>query len=113
MRPIVRLLVAALLLSFTAGCAKRETVVERGNREGVLHMSIGSEPTDVDPQTVSELAAAKVIQSLFEPLVTYEPGTLEPKPALAERWEISPDGLTYTFHLRADAKWSNGEPVIA
>ena len=95
-----------------AGCGKRETAVERGNRDGVLHLSIGSEPTDLDPHIVVNLADAKVIQSLFEPLVTFEPVTLAPKPALAESWEISADGLTYTFHLRADAKWSNGEQVI-
>ena len=103
--------VACLLLF--AGCAKRESVVERGNRDGVLHLSIGSEPSDLDPHIVVNLADAKVIQSLFEPLVTFEPGTLAPKPALAERWEISTDGLIYTFHLRPDAKWSNGETVVA
>jgi oligopeptide transport system substrate-binding protein len=97
----------------SAACAKRESVVERGNRESVLHLSIGSEPSDLDPHIVVNLADAKVIQSLFEPLVTFEPGTLAPKPALAERWEISTDGLTYTFHLRPDAKWSNGEAVVA
>ena len=101
-----------LLLAFT-GCGKRETTVELGNREGVLHLSIGSEPSDLDPQTVTGTGDAKIIQSLFEPLVSYETGTLAPVPALAERWEISADGLTYTFHLRPDAKWSNGDPVTA
>src|SRR5688572_1284548 len=38
---------------------------------------------------------------------------LTPQPAVAERYEVSPDGLTYTFHLRKDAQWSSGEPVIA
>jgi oligopeptide transport system substrate-binding protein len=101
-----------LLLAFT-GCGKRETTVELGNREGVLHLSIGSEPSDLDPQTVTGTGDAKIIQALFEPLVSYETGTLAPVPALAERWEISADGLTYTFHLRPDAKWSNGDPVTA
>ena len=100
-------------ISFLSSCARRESTVTRGNREGVLHISVGSEPTDLDPQTVTGLGDAKVIQSLFEPLVTFEPGTLAPVPALAERWDISADGLTYTFHLRTDAKWSNGEPVTA
>ncbi|MBI2814915.1 MAG: peptide ABC transporter substrate-binding protein [Opitutae bacterium] len=109
--PVLWLLTS--VLCFTAACARRESAVARGNREGVLHLSVGSEPADLDPQTVTGLADAKICHSLFEPLVTYEPGTLEPKPALAERWDISPDGLTYTFHLRADAKWSNGEPVTA
>jgi oligopeptide transport system substrate-binding protein len=67
----------------------------------------------LDPQTVSSTNDARIIQSLFEPLVSYEPSTLVPVPALAERWEISADGLTYTFHLRADSRWSNGDPITA
>lgn len=105
------------LLAFVAfslaGCGRRETVVERGNREGVLHMALGNEPTDLDPHTITGTADAKIVQALFEPLVSYEPGTLKPVPALAERWEISADGLTYTFHLRAGALWSNRDPVTA
>lgn len=106
----VFLLAATLLVT---SCAKRESAVKLGNRTGVLHMSVGSEPTDLDPHTVTGLGDAKIIASLFEPIVTFEPTTLAPKPALAERWDISADGLIYTFHLRADAKWSNGEPVTA
>lgn len=94
-------------------CAKRETPVQIGNRTGTLHMSIGAEPSDLDPHVVTGVGEAKVIHSLFEPLVSYDPKTLKPVPALAERWEISDDGLTYTFHLRASAKWSNGEPITA
>jgi oligopeptide transport system substrate-binding protein len=96
-----------------AGCAKRESTVARANREGVLHLSIGSEPSDLDPHIVTGLADGKVVQALFEPLVSFEAGTLAPKPGLAERWEVSADGLTYTFHFRADAKWSNGDTVLA
>ncbi len=113
MRFAVSRLSLALILLLGAGCAKRESIVARGTRDGVLHFSIGSEPSDLDPHTVVALADAKVMSALFEPLVTFEPGTLAPKPALAERWEISADGLTYTFHVRADAKWSNGETVTA
>ena len=114
--PPLRLLriFAAILISFTfSACAKRETVVDRGNREGVLHLSVGSEPSDLDPQIVTGLGEAKIIQSLFEPIVSFEPGTLAPVPALAESWTISPDGLVYTFRLRADARWSNNDPVTA
>lgn len=102
--------VAGLLIT---GCKKRETLVERGNREGIFHISVGSEPSDLDPHTVTGLGEAKLVQALFDPLVSFEPGTLAPVPALAERWEISEDGLTYTFHLRADAKWSDGSPLTA
>lgn len=112
LRLFAAIAVPFLLFAFT-GCGKRETTVELGNREGILHLSIGSEPSDLDPQTVTGTGDAKIIQALFEPLVSYETGTLAPVPALAERWEISADGLTYTFHLRHDAKWSNGDPVTA
>ena len=96
-----------------AGCARRETEVAKGNRDGVFHCSIGSEPTDLDPHVVTGIGEAKVIHALFEPLVSFDPKTLQPVPALAESWTISPDGLTYTFHLHATAKWSNGDPVTA
>lgn len=101
-----------LALTFSA-CSRRESAVTRGNREGILHLSIGSEPGDLDPQIVTGLGDAKLIQALFEPLVSFEPVTLKPVPALAESWDISADGLTYTFHFRADAKWSNGDPIVA
>lgn len=102
----------ALSLLLFVGCARRENVADRGTREGILHLAVGNEPTDLDPHTVTGTGDAKIVHSLFEPLVSYDPTTLAPVPALAERWEISPDGLTYTFYLRA-AKWSNGEPITA
>ncbi len=103
---------AALAGTTFPGCTRRQTEVERGNATGVLHCSIGSEPTDLDPHIVTSLAEARVLPALFDPLVGFDPATLAPAPGLAERWEISPDGLVYTFHLRA-ARWSNGEPITA
>lgn len=94
-------------------CARRATTVDQATQAGVLHLSVGSEPTDLDPQTVTGLGDAKIIAALFEPIVTFDPLTLAPRPALAERWDISPDGLTYTFHLRPTARWSNGDPITA
>lgn len=113
MRHAVRLcLLLPLLLVFLTACARRETEVAKGNRDGVLHCSIGSEPTDLDPHVVTSLAEAKVLPALFEGLVSFDPVTLAPVPGLAESWDLSPDGLTYTFHLRA-TRWSNGDPLTA
>jgi len=109
--PPLLLLLAALLPA--AGCPRRETAVQRGNREQVLHRGLGYEPTDLDPQLATGIAEGNVIAGLFEGLVTEDPRDLHPVPGVAERWEISPDGLTYTFFLRADARWSNGRPVTA
>ena len=67
----------------------------------------------LDPQRMSyqhELRRARV---LYEPLVNLRAADCEIVPGVAERWEVSPDGLTYTFHLRDNAKWSNGDPVTS
>lgn len=115
-RPVSGVFFCAFLCLFVAinpGCKKRETLVERGNREGIFHLSVGSEPSDLDPHTVTGLGEAKLVQTMFDPLVSFEPGTLAPVPALAASWDISADGLVYTFHLRPDAKWSDGSPLTA
>jgi len=103
-------LVAILLLT---GCGSRETAVASGNRDQVLHIGNLSEPSDLDPQTVSSLQDFQIIVGLFEGLTNYDPATAEPIPGVATRWESSSDALKWTFHLRPAAKWSNGEALTA
>lgn len=79
----------------------------------ILNLGNGSEPRDLDPQTVTGVPESQIIQSLFEGLVLKDPKTLEPIPGVAESWKISKDQKTYTFKLRKNAKWSNGESVTA
>ncbi len=67
----------------------------------------------IDPHRVSWLDEIQVASALFEGLTRLEPRTMQPEPGVAERWDISPDRREYTFHLRRDACWSNGEPVLA
>ena len=100
------------ILSFS-GCARRESAVQSGNREQVLHRGIGSEVGDLDPQLAANIAEGDIASALFEGLVVEDPVDLHPIPGVAESWETSPDQLTYLFHLRATAKWSNGAPVTA
>ena len=63
MKPVVLLLLAALIF---AGCERRETRVEQGNREQVLHLGNGSEPQDLDPQIVTGVTEHHLIMSLIE-----------------------------------------------
>ncbi len=56
---------------------------------------------------------AQIYTAIYEGLVSYHPLTMEPVPAVAERWEVSPDGKTYTFFLRRDARYWNGDRVTA
>lgn len=101
-----------VLLAFI-GCAPRQTATKTGTEDQILHVSNGVEPSDPDPQTITGRPEGDIVRALFEGLVNYDPKTLEPIPGVAESWEVSGDGLTYTFRLRAHAKWSNGDPVVA
>lgn len=109
-------MITAAWLALTLGCAKKEPAVADAATAVVaaktLRVGNGTEPQDLDPHVVTGVPEHKIITALLEGLVTYSP-TGEIAPGVAERWEISADGLTYTFHLRADAKWSNGEPVTS
>lgn len=105
-----------LLLAFlfcSASCGKVETAVEKGNRLQVLHKGNGKEVQDLDPHLVNGVSAFNVISALLEGLVAEDPHDLHPVPGVAERWEVSADEKIYTFHLRRDARWSNGDPVTA
>lgn len=94
-------LVTAALLAATAPVVAASELVYVVNNEASRY----------DPGTSVETFAAPIIGNTFEGLVRFAPdGSVVP--ALAESWEISEDGLTYTFHLR-DAKWSDGQPLTA
>lgn len=71
-----------------------------------------TEPRTIDPGLSNAVVEMNVILSNFEGLMRLGPGDV-PLPGVAQTWEISKDGLTYTFHLRKNAKWSNGDPVTA
>jgi oligopeptide transport system substrate-binding protein len=98
---------------FSSGCSRPESRVDIGNREQILHVGNASEPEDLDPQIVTGVPEHRLLMSLFEGLVVEDPHDLHPVPGVAERWDISPDGRVYTFHLRKNARWSNGDPVTA
>lgn len=100
-----------LVLAFFSGCGERESAAERATRERILLVNNGGEPAALDPQLVTGVLESRLMLALFEGLVRYDAETLEPRPAIAERWEVSPDGLRWTFFLRKDARWSDGRPI--
>src|SRR3989338_5206769 len=78
-----------------------------------FHTVLYGEIEYLDPTLSSDENSREVIINLFEGLLELHPKTLEPRPALAKKFEVSDDGLTYSFYLRDDAKWSNGDAVTA
>jgi oligopeptide transport system substrate-binding protein len=106
---LAALLAAGAILS---GCS-RGTNVQNGDRGQVLHQGLNPEPSDLDPHMATQTAYNTVLSAILEGLVAEDAVDLHPMPGVAESWDISPDGLTYTFYLRANARWSNGDPVTS
>lgn len=75
--------------------------------------SDGGLPKVFDPARAAAPPDTDVVRALFEGLTDYEPGTLRPVAAVASRWEQSEGGRIWTFNLRDDAQWSNGDAVTA
>lgn len=80
--------------------------------DDTLDRGIGSEWSSLDPQVNFDAAAGSILMDAYEGLVVYGPGG-GVQPGAAESWDMSPDGMTYTFHLRDGLKWSNGDPITA
>ncbi|MEK6335050.1 MAG: peptide ABC transporter substrate-binding protein [Acidobacteriota bacterium] len=114
-------LTLALLLAmslFCAGCAASAS--NSGffgktdpPRENVLRYVSGSEPESLDPQVSAGQNEARLYMALYEGLIEYDPKTSAPVPAIAERWEVNKDYSEMTFHLRQNARFSNGDPITA
>ena len=77
-----------------------------------FHRGHPGEPETLDQHQTSTVYEANILWDLYEGLVTYD-AAANVVPGVAERWEISEDGSVYTFHFRDDARWSNGDPVVA
>lgn len=108
-----RVITTIIIVFFGIGCGKPPSNIESGLREQVLHLGNGAEPQSLDPHLATSVSAHHIMSSLLEGLMAEHPETLEPVPGVAESWEISEDRKTYTFTLREDAKWSNGDDVKA
>jgi oligopeptide transport system substrate-binding protein len=113
--------IATLLLSLTlshVGCFGDETPATYYGKVAVprsqeFRWSNGGLPQTFDPAFAAAPPDTDAVRALFEGLTDYDSKTLAPIPGVATRWESSPDARVWTFHLREDARWSNGEKVTA
>ena len=78
-----------------------------------LVWTAGIEVATLDPAKMTALQDGRVAAALFEGMTVLDARDLKPRAGVAHRWTVSPDGLTYAFDLRPDARWSDGRPVTA
>src|SRR4051812_13547874 len=107
--------VSALVLS---GCLRQQEGEQFYGKVYVptaqeFRWSDGGLPKVFDPARAAAPPDTDVVRALFDGLTDYEPGTLRPVAAVASRWEQSEGGRVWTFQLRPDAQWSNGDAVTA
>jgi len=113
--------VSLVLLSLTlshASCFLDENLDQYYGRIVVprsqeFHWSDGGLPQTFDPAFAAAPPDTDLVRAIFEGLTDYDPRSLTPVPAVATRWEASNGGRVWTFYLRDDARWSNGETVTA
>ncbi|MGC3989392.1 MAG: peptide ABC transporter substrate-binding protein [Chthoniobacteraceae bacterium] len=108
MSPVIRLplLISALfLVALGAGCTRSEP------RADIVVLN-GAEPETLDPAIITGQLEGRLAYALFDGLLSFDVNA-RPVPAVAEQWEISADKKHYTFHLRHNARWSDGSPVTA
>jgi oligopeptide transport system substrate-binding protein len=115
MRSALRaLVVPCLALAALGGCSHAPSGGSSGaapRGQAVLLRGLGAEPDSLDPQKARSVEAQRVLRDICEGLTTLDPSG-GVAPGIAEKWQVSPDGKTYTFTLRPSARWSNGQPVV-
>jgi oligopeptide transport system substrate-binding protein len=98
-------MIALISLLLVSACSPRQ------QRPDLVFIN-GAEPETLDPAVITGQPEERIVNALFEGLLRFDSHGRS-VPGVASSWEISPDHLTYTFHLRPDARWSDGKPVTA
>jgi peptide/nickel transport system substrate-binding protein len=92
---------------------RRSAPVGQAVEGGTLVFGAWQTPDTMDPQKTGLAATSRILVNVFDPLVWHFPGDETPYPGLAESWEVAEDGLSYTFKLRQDVTFHDGEPFNA
>jgi len=116
----VSMLAASLALILAWAVTAQEPELEQSSTSAqtasnplTLYLNLGGDPTTLDPAKTWDTTSGAVVEQLFIGLVDLDDETGEVRPELATSWTVSPDGTVYTFTLRNDVIWSDGNPVTA
>lgn len=112
------LIALALLLGLTlTGCGNAKEPANDNSQQAAagqpLVIAMGADNTGLDPEAVMNNESGYIMAAIYDQLVQYKSGTTEIGPGLADSWDISEDGLTYTFHLHQGIKFQDGTPFNA
>jgi peptide/nickel transport system substrate-binding protein len=107
--PVTLLVVAALLGS---ACTSTPPPPQ-GHEGGTLQLAYLADMAQADPDVFYDIEGNTVILSVYEGLLKYQPDSTQVVPSLARSWQASPDGLSYTFHLRSGVTFHDGTPFNA
>jgi len=94
------------------GCGEVNKTSDTNPSSPVFKVNLGTEPPTLDPARATDLTSFTVLQAIQKGLVQLNE-RMEPVPAVAQRWTVSPDRKTYTFYLHPKARWSDGKPITA
>lgn len=106
----IRLLIALVFISIISSCTPRTQPENKGHR--TFRMAVSSEPPTLDWSLATDSISIRVIENIMEGLTQFD-DNLNPVPAVAKKWTVSKDGRTYTYLLRDDVYWSDGNKVTA
>lgn len=116
-KSVLAIALATVLASFSltacSGASKSATpgasaATTKSKAQDTIVFAQGADPRGLDPALVDDGESAKIISNVYEGLIKYSKDSTKLEPSLAESWDVSPDGLTYTFHLKKGVKFQDG-----
>ena len=106
----IRLCALALMVTFVTVCLYAQ---DTDFPQTEFAISITPNTPDLRPHRAYNADEAQILTAVYEGLFVYDPFSMDPEPAIAESWSVSPDGLEWVFRIRKNARFANGEPITA
>ena len=108
---MTKILISSLISLFSFSSAYAVIGNPKAPVGGTVYFDLSGEPATLNPYTATDGYSQTIHGYVFDSMIARNPDTYEVEPSLAEKYEVSKDGLSFTFYLRKDAKFHDGKPV--
>lgn len=108
---IITFTIACAVLILISACSDNDNTYDISSKD-TLNINIGSEPPTLDWSRATDSTSFTILNNIMDGLTRFS-SEHKPEPALAESWEMSEDGRSYTFRIRKDVYWNDGKPLTA